>query len=721
MTQATNLPVTTQQRNPVMRLLDPHSIAIIGASTDPTKRGHQVIRALQDSGYIGAIYPLNPRATEILGLQVTPSIRDLPYGIDVALIALPGHVVPDTLRQCAEAGIATAVVLANGFREIGDSGTALDRQLRKVVAETGLRVLGPNTSGVLNVETGANLVGLQHVPPGPISVITQSGNMLLSIVNDIRRLGSPGINAFVGLGNQVDVRYDECLTTLAAQPSTRVIAIHAEGFVDGRAFLTAAAQVTRSKPVVLLRGGRSAIGQRTSLSHTASVAGCEEVASAVLRQAGIELVERSDELAPVAGVLATSQPLPHGKGVIVLSDGGGHATLAADSLVRQGVPLCSLSSESQRKLRDLLGPAAAVHNPIDVAGATDADPGRLVHAAEALMNEPGVGLILIVGMFGGYHSRFDPSLERAEDETAQEMLALSSRYRVPVVVQSCYAAEKPANLRALKAGGIQVLQSIDHATRAVAALHRRGVRLSTLSARSSLMGTTPGHALCGPGRALDEPAARRLLANAGIDVGPWKFAEHVSEVPAAVDAFGAPCALKVISRHIIHKSDMGAVALNVTATDAAAAASAIVTNVKRNAPNAKITGILITPMADAGVELLIGATRDPIFGPIVAFGSGGIAVEVDRDITFRAAPLTFLEANEMIDETRISAKLEGYRNLPPIDRTALADMLVRVGEIVSTSAWIRELDLNPVIASGSTIVPADVRVILSSNSSGGLN
>jgi acetate---CoA ligase (ADP-forming) len=719
MTDTIDQPVTTQQRNPMMRLLDPQSIAIIGASTDPTKRGHQAIRALRDSGYLGPIYPVNPRATEILGLEVTQKIRDLPHGIDVALIALPSHAVPETLRQCADAGMGTAVVLANGFREIGDSGAALDRQLREVVAETGLRVLGPNTSGILNVETGANLVGLHNVPLGPISVITQSGNMLLSLVNDIRTLGSPGINAFVGLGNQADVRYDECLTELAAQPSTRAIAIHSESFADGRAFIVAAAQVTTRKPVVLLRGGRSAVGQRTSLSHTGSVAGSDEVANAVLRQAGIELVERSDELAPITGVLATTEPLLHDKAVVVLSDGGGHATLAVDSLVRQGVPLCDLTTDTQRKLRDLLGPAAAIHNPIDVAGATDADPTCLVRTAEVLINDPGVGLILVVGMFGGYHTRFDASLEQAEDQSAQQIVALSSRYRVPFVVQSCYAAETPASLRLLQARGIQVLQSIDHATRAVAALHRRGVYLSTSSVRSPLVGTTPGDPLKEPERALDEPAARRLLAAAGLDTGAWKFTRDVSEVAAAIDAFDSPCALKVISPHIIHKSEVGAVALNVTATDATAATTAMLTRVKKNVPNADINGILITPMADAGIELLIGATHDPTFGPIVAFGSGGIAVEVDRDITFRAAPLTLLEANEMIDETRISAKLAGYRHVPPIDRTALADMLVRVGQIISTRASIRELDLNPVIASGSTILPADVRVILSDNHSGG--
>jgi acetyltransferase len=411
-------------------------------------------------------------------------------------------------------------------------------------------------------------------------------------------------------------------------------------------------------------------------------------------------------------VLAKTELVLHGKGVVVLGDGGGHTTLAVDSLVHQGVPLCDLSSDTQRKLRNLLGRAAAVDNPIDVAGAADADPRCFVHAIEALMNDHGTGLILIVGMFGGYHSRFDASLERAENDSAQEVLALASRYRVPVVVQSCYAAERPANLRTLQAGGIQVLQSIDHATRAVAALHRRGVWLSTLSARSSLMSMPARNHRCEPVRVLDEAAARKLLAEEGIDVGVWKFTKRISEVAAVVGVLGSPCALKVISPQIIHKSDVGAVALNVTPTDAAATAAAIVASVKRKVPNANITGILVTPMVDTGVELLIGATRDPIFGPVVAFGSGGIAVEVDRDITFRAAPLTYLEAHEMINETRISAKFDGYRHLPPIARTALTNMLVRVGQIIAGRGSIRELDLNPVIASESEVVPVDVRVIL---------
>lgn len=711
--------VHTATRAPLHRLFDPWSIAIVGASTSPTKRGYQAIRALQQSGYAYPVYAVNPKATEILGLKVVPSIAQLPAGVDVALIALPGSAVPEAIRQCAAVGIAGAVVLANGFRETGDAGAELDAALSAAIAETGVRVIGPNTSGMLNVSTGANLVGLQDVPKGPISVVTQSGNMLLSLVNDNRALKGPGFHAYVGLGNQADVRYDECVTELAGHPDTGAVAIHSEGFADGRSFLVAAAQAVTQKPVVVLRGGRSVIGQRTALSHTGSVAGSDAVATAVLRQAGVELVDRSDELAIVAGAMATTAPIPAGQHVAILSDGGGHATLAADALAASGVQLAELGADTQKALRDLLGEPAAVVNPVDVAGATDANPEVFATAAEILMQDPAVGLVLIVGLYGGYHRRFDASLETAENAAADELLALTARHHVPLLVQSCYAADDIANHDRLRAGGVQVIDSIDHAVRVVAALDRRGVRLATTDRRSDLAlppSTPADHHAAG---LLDEPSARTLVENAGIDIGAWAFVRTVEEVVTTVAAYGKPCALKVVSPQVVHKSDAGGVRLNVVAGNAADNAQSIIDDVTARVPGAVVEGIVVTPMADKGIELLVGATRDPIFGPVVAFGSGGIMVEALKDVTFRAAPLTVLEAHEMIDETVASRMLDGYRHLPVIDRNALAQFLVRVGDIVATHAEIGELDLNPVIATATGIVPVDVRIIISAHPESG--
>ncbi|WP_280265412.1 CoA-binding protein, partial [Nocardia wallacei] len=521
MTHSTTLAAT--ERTALQRLLDPRSIAIVGASTDPAKRGYQAIRALQESGYGYPVYPVNPNAAEILGLEVVSSIDRLPPGVDVALVAVPGAAVPRVLRECGAAGIAGAVVLANGFREIGAAGEPLEAELAAAIAESGVRVIGPNTSGLANVSAGANLVGLQGIPSGPVSVVTQSGNMLLSLVNDIDTVRGPGLHTYVGLGNQADVRYDECLTELAAQPSCGAVAVHSEGIVDGRAFLTAAARATAATPVVMLRGGRSAAGQRTALSHTGSVAGSDAVATAVLAQAGVELVQRSDELAVVAGALATTGPVLPGRRVAVLSDGGGHATLAVDALTARGIELADLSERTRAALRALLGPAASVVDPVDVAGATDSDPAVFAAAIEILTADPAVGLVLVVGLFGGYHRRFGAALEEIENYTVRRILDIRAAHGTPLVVQSCYAGAPIANHDTLRTSGVPVLASIDHAVRIVAALDRRRLRLETSGQRSPL--TLPAPAAPGaPGAGVvDEPQGAARQPDHGVGVGALGF------------------------------------------------------------------------------------------------------------------------------------------------------------------------------------------------------
>lgn len=694
------------------RVFDPHSIAVVGASTDPGKRGYQAIRALQDAGYAYPVFAVNPRGGTVLGLPLYRSILELPLGIDVALIALPGPAVPGALRDLAKVGVVGAVVLANGFREAGVEGAELEAELAAAIAETGIRVIGPNTSGMLNVGTGANLVGVPDVRQGPVSVVTQSGNMLLSLLADDRAAHGPGFQTYIGLGNQIDVRYHECVAQLAAQPQTRAIAVHTEGLPDGRAFLVAVAEATRQCPVVLLRGGRSAIGQRTALSHTGSVAGSDEVATAVLTQAGVELVERSDELAVVAGVLATCVAVPDGLGVVVLADGGGHATLTADALTAAGAPLAALGESTRAALRSMLGPQANVANPVDVAGATDSDPSLFAKAAEILLADPGVGLILVVGLYGGYHLRFDERLRAVEDATAQTLVELSAARGLPILVQSCYAVDEPDNHRILRDGGIPVLSSIDHAVRAVAALHRRGHRLATAGARATLRLPGGGRAAASPTGLLDEPAARRLVESAGISTGRWQLATSADDAATVVAAFGVACAMKVVSPQVVHKSEVGGVRLGVTAESAVAAFESITASVTAEVDDAEITGVVVAPMSKPGVELLVGVTVDPIFGPVVAFGSGGFLVEALRDVTFRAAPFTELEAREMIGETIAARLLDGYRGLPRVDLDMLAAFLVQVGEFAAGTTNLTELDLNPVIANADGILPVDVRVVL---------
>jgi len=373
-----------------------------------------------------------------------------------------------------------------------------------------------------------------------------------------------------------------------------------------------------------------------------------------------------------------------------------------------------------------------VANPVDVAGATDTDPTRFAAAAEALFADPAVGLVLVVGLFGGYHLRFNAELEVAEDTTAAELAALAARHRLPLLVQSCYAVDQPANHDVLRAAGVPVLGSIDHAVRAAAALHRRGRRLATVTERSLLRLPEPvagrpvagrpdaGRPVAGRPdtgrlhghRVLDEPDARRLVESAGLDTGRWLLASTPEEAVAAVSELGGRCALKVVSRQVLHKSDAGGVRLGVTEDSAAQAWAGVLASVAARLPEARVDGMVVAPMAPPGVELLVGATQDPDFGPVVAFGSGGVLVEALRDVTFRAAPFSHLEAQEMISETVADRMLDGYRHLPAVDRDALAGFLVLVGDLVAAHPEVDELDLNPVIASGAQVLPVDVRAVL---------
>ncbi|MBE4719532.1 acetate--CoA ligase family protein [Pseudarthrobacter sp. AB1] len=702
--------ISTERRT-MERVFAPTSIVVVGASTNPGKRGNQVLRALFESGYTGAVYAVNPGGGSAHGVDFLTSIDDLPESIDLALVSLPAAATSGALVELADRDVAGAVLLASGFSETGASGAAAEAELQKVLEKTSLRVIGPNTSGFLNVKMGVNLVGVPAVKAGPIAILTQSGNMLLSLIADDKATHGPGVASYVGLGNQIDITYSECVEYFADDPNVGAIAIHSEGLRDGRSFLQAAVKVAPQQPLVMLRGGRSEIGRVAALSHTGSIAGSDEVAIALLGQAGVELVERSDELAIVAGVLATVAPLPYGTGVALLADGGGHATLAADALVAQNVQLSNLASDTEKELRQLLGDNAALNNPIDVAGATDSNPGLFSQAVEVLMRDPSVGLVLVIGMYGGYHERFSSRLREIEERDASQLVEIGKKYGKPFIVQSCYAFDRLSTHQVLRENGIPVIGSIDHAVRSVAALARRGKRLATASLRSSLLlPNDPATVHEEDPVLLSEPAARRLIESEGISSGDWTFASSAKELEAALRKFDMPCAVKIVADGVAHKSDVGGVSLKVTPGLATETWKRMVASVTAGAPEGVIQGMVVAPMAPSGVEVLVGARRDPIFGPIVAFGSGGFLVEALRDVSFRAAPLTHLEAEELIDETLASRLLDGYRNLLPIDRSAMADLLVAVGDLMLARPEIYELDLNPVIASGTELCPVDVRI-----------
>lgn len=745
------------------RIFEPASIAVVGASANPTKRGYQILRGLEESGYPGPVYAVNPRGGRLLGHVLLTSVEALPAGVDLAVLCTPAHTAPDLLRACGERGVGGVVVLAVGFGESGSRGAELEARLGEAARAHGVRVIGPNTSGMMNLHAGLNLIGVRGVRAGGIALLVQSGNIALALMNEIGARTREGISVCCGLGNQVDVGFGEVLEYLGEDANTRAVIAHVEGFTDARAFLRAAARVTPRKPVVVIKSGRTAVGARAALSHTGAVAGPYDRLRAGLVQTGVTEVRRTDQLVAVAHALASQPAAPPGSGIAILSDGGGQNTLAVDAITGSGAVLATLARDTRNRLREVLGPAAAVANPVDVAGAADTDPGAFARALEVLAPDPAVGIVLVVGLFGGYGIRFSGRLTAPETEAARAMAARMRVLGKGMVVHSMYTTYDSPPLEVFVDAGIPVIESLEAACRAAVELERRSRRgraprwnpdgdpstpdtagpVRTVSgtgrppdadaAASPFRPPPPGadaaeapphpaiRAARSEGRiTLTEVEARALLEGAGLVFPAAEVADSANAAARAAERVGCPVAVKLLSRHITHKTAAGGVVLDVA--HGAAAARAFREIVSNAHACARAEGLppedyfaLVTPMLPApAAELLVGAYRDPQLGPMLTLGSGGTRVEVLRDVTHRVLPIRPRDVEMMIRELRASPLLTGSRSHPP----ASLPGIIQAAEAVAccVMAWddIAEVEVNPLFAYGDRAVPADARVILSS-------
>lgn len=700
--------------------LAPDSIAVIGASSDPTKRGYKALVGLIDGGYEGRIYPINPKAPEILGLPAYPSVLALPERVDLALICTPAGTVPGLLRECGRNGVRGAVILASGFGEVGGEGLELEARTLSAAREAGVRIIGPNTSGMFNLHKKVNLLALQNVQPGDIGIVSQSGNMLLALALEAQRNGYIGFSTYVGPGNQTDVGFADYLRYLSEDSHTRVATFYIEGFKDGRAFLEAAREATRAKPVVVYKSGSTQAGQKSASSHTGALAGSYAMTVDLLRQNGVNVVGHSDEILPVAEGLGLLQQA-RGNRVAILSDGGGQATIASDRLYEAGLELAELSPQTRERLAAILFPQASLANPIDVAGSTDANPALFAQCVDILLQDEQVDMLFLVGMFGGYGIRFDQSLQADEERCAAEMAQSAAARGKAMVVYSLYAPVRPQALKTLREAGLPVYDSIELAVSTLRALSERGAYLKRAldPGKTSRFKASPEAAALflgaqTEGRDLLEPEARNLLEEYGIRMPDSRWLRSPNDLAEVAAHFGpSPLAMKVVSRDILHKSDAGGVRLNLVGEAALREAwAAIEKSCRDYAPGAVLDGVLVTPMARKGVEVIVGASRDPVFGPVVMFGLGGIFVELFKDVAFRAAPLTAYDAESMIAQVKASRVLDGIRGEPPVDKAALTDLLLRVSAIMELHPEIESLDLNPVIARADGCELVDARVIV---------
>jgi acetate---CoA ligase (ADP-forming) len=705
-----------------MDFLKPRSVAVIGASRDPAKRGNRAIRTLIDCGYSGKILPINPKETEILGLACYADLAAAPGDIDLALICTPARAAPEVLELCGARGVRGALVLAGGFSEAGPEGAALEARSMAAAHKGGVRVIGPNTAGMFDAHSGCNLVGWPGVHAGTIGMLCQSGNVAISLLAQSHQNGHAGFTTFIGVGNEGDIQFHEYLRFFGDDPNTGVVVVYAEGFKNGRAFLEVVREVAVRKPVVLYKAGRTDTGERAARSHSGSLAGNYAVASAALRQAGVILVERSDEMFAVADMVSRTAGRPTRR-VAVLSEGGGPIAQAVDALTERGLGLPRLAAETEARLKAITPAATQLSNPVDAGGGTDPHPRYMPLCSQEILADPAVDALLIVGYFGGYEVRYGASIIESETTAARELVSLARKFGKPVIVQCHYAEFSTQAMDILRAGDVIVVRSIEIAAACLAGAERFH-RVSSAgrvarSAEASPPASETARRLIGGAqsegrRSLLEPEALQLLASHGVEVPPFALLRAPAEamsLPASLTQ--APVALKIVSKDILHKSDVGGVRLGFTGAKAIEAeCAALLADMARTCPAAEIAGVLVTPMAGKGVEVIIGAAKDPQFGPILMFGLGGVFVEVLKDVVFRTLPLDREEAGKMLDEVRGKALLEGVRGNRAVDREKLVSLLLDVSRIVMANPEITEIDLNPVIVGADGYAVVDARMLL---------
>ena len=704
-------------------VLNARSVAIVGASKNKTKRGFQAIKTLQKEGFEGEIYPINPKEEMIAGLKCYKDITEIDGPIDLALITTPAHTIPDILKQCGEKQVAGAVIIAGGFRELGDKGKALEELMVHTAREAGVRLIGPNTSGMINLKTHMNLAGIPNVPGGKIALVCQSGNMALTLITEATVRKHEGFTYYVGVGNESDIKFHEYLEFFRNDPDTKAVLMYVEGMSEGRKFLQEAHKTSVHKPIILLKSGRSDTGKKSAGSHTGSLAGMNEVAKPAYERAGIIVIENSDELFPVANTLA-SQPPIKSNSIAILADGGGHATIGADLLSDYGIDLPELTEQTQKKLRAILPQAASVVNPVDVAGGTDSDPSLFADCAKIILNDPNVGGLLIVGLFGGYGIRFEQSLAIGEEAAAHQLGNMVKKKKKPIIVHSLYSAYESHALDLLRHYDIPVHDSLDISCKCVASLCKYGNYLKAYHAVTSFVFNWHAQAkktgqqiitkALGENRhVLLENEAKKLIKLHGAPTSVGHVAKNETDAWEIANKIPGKVVMKIVSPDILHKSDACGVKLNLKSeNEVKQAFREIIKNAEQYRPGADIRGVLVTPMAQKGLELIIGTKIDEQFGPVIMYGLGGIMVEIMKDVTFWVLPVSPTSCKKMIKDTRSSVLLDGIRGQKGYDKKSLKKIIFMCSELIEAYPEIQEMDLNPVILYENGLDVVDARIIL---------
>ncbi len=725
--------ILRSQRHPLDAIFAPKTVAVIGATEKAGSVGRTLLWNLISNPFGGTVFPVNPQRPSVLGIKAYPTIAAVPEQVELAVIATPAQTVPSVISECVDAGVKGAIIISAGFKETGAAGVELEQQILKQARRGKMRIIGPNCLGVMSPLTGLNATFASAMArPGNVGFISQSGALCTSILDWSFR-ENVGFSAFMSIGSMLDVGWGDLISYLGDDPRTQSIVIYMESIGDARSFLSAAREVALTKPIIVIKAGRTAAAAQAAASHTGALTGSDEVLNAAFRRCGVLRVDTIDDLFNMAEVLA-KQPRPKGPRLTILTNAGGPGVLATDALITEGGELAELLPSTIEALNQLLPRHWSHHNPIDILG--DADPERYAKALEIAAKDPNSDGLLVI---------LTPQAMTDPTQTAEQLKAFAERenggstatgeyarnpkpkIRMPILASWMGGAEVAAGEMILNRANIFTFPYPDTAAHVFNYMWRYSYNLHGLYETPSLPAfCEPGNAECAlatdiiqtarqEGRTiLSEWESKQLLTAYGIPTVETHVATSIEEAVTQANTVGYPVVLKLFSKTITHKTDVGGVQLNLMDAEAVRVAyRAIETSVGQNVGAEHFLGVTVQPMVKLdGYELILGSSLDPQFGPVLLFGTGGQLVEVFKDRALAMPPLNTTLARRMMEQTHIYKALKGVRGRKPIDIAVLEQLLVRFSQLVVEQRWIKEIDINPLLASPERLIALDARVIL---------
>jgi acetyl coenzyme A synthetase (ADP forming)-like protein len=694
----------------------PRSVAVIGASRRPGSVGHAVTRNLVYGGYTGVAYPVNPKAKSILSLRCVPDIASIDDQVDLAVVVTPAETIEGLVRQAADHGIRHFLVISAGFKEVGGEGVERENRLKALARDRGLSIVGPNCLGIINTapEVQMNATFATHMPrKGALGLISQSGALCTALLDYAKGRGI-GFSRFISFGNKVDVTEVELLRALARDPHTNVILMYVEDLSAGQPFIEACHEIThgrKPKPILAIKTGRTSEGAAAAASHTGSLAGSDEVYDAIFKQAGVIRVESVGELFDLAEAFV-DPTLPHGRGTAIVTNAGGPGIMATDACIRYGLKIPRFQDYTAKSLRFQMPPTGSTKNPVDVIG--DARHDRYRAALDAVTADENIDQVVVI---------VTPQMMTDVEDIARVVAEMKSFCQKPIIGVMMGSVDVYPAVEILRAAGIPSFTFPENGMRALAAkagfaewVRRPMSDYRRFEVDRQAVEELFQRELQEGRRQLVELPALEALRHYGFPTVPFALAKTADEAVPAANKVGYPVVMKISGPKLLHKTDIGGVRLNLsTEEDVREAFDDMINAVRSNlGQDAEIWGVLIQKMLEKGKEIILGATRDPKFGPLMMFGLGGIYTEALRDVAFRLAPIRENVASEMLKEIRAFRLLEGVRGEPPSDLPAIAECLLRLSQLVTEHARIQELDINPLMVypRGRGAVVADARIIL---------